>query len=164
MDNHCITSFATRISKVQKELSSFDSSLYASLLDDRPMGLAIVSAGVLHTGLVMLGFPSWSCPIREFLGLPCPGCGISRSIAALLYGDWETSLETHAFGPFFLLAVGLIGIVNLLPSLQRYQFVHLVKIFEQKTGFTAVFLIILVLYWLSRIIFFRDSYYGLVMS
>lgn len=128
------------------------------------MGLAIVFAVLLHAGLVILGLPSWSCPIREYLRLPCPGCGISRSITALLHGDLETSLTIHAFGPFVLLAIGVLGIVNVLPSHQRHQCIRLVNEVERKTGFGGVFLICLVLYWLSRLLFFRDTYFILVMS
>lgn len=32
------------------------------------------------------------------LGIPCPGCGIGRSIAFALEGNWMSSLEMHPLG------------------------------------------------------------------
>ena len=159
--NYQNSNFALVLSKY---LYQFKKPIYASLLEDRKMGSAILFAVLLHAVLVVLRLPSWSCPIREILGLPCPGCGISRSIIALLHGDLETSISIHAFGPFFLFAIGVLGIVNLLPSHQRHPFICLVNNAERKTGFGGVFLICLVLYWLSRLLFFRNTYFVLVMS
>lgn len=151
----------TNVSRVYQAL---DTSIFASLLEDRAIGIAIIGAAILHTGLVILGLPSWSCPIREYLRIPCPGCGLSRSITALLHGDWKSALTIHAFGPLFLLAFGMMCVVNLIPKSQRIPIINQVKSMERKTGITAIVLISLVLYWLSRLVFFREHFIGLVMS
>jgi hypothetical protein len=153
--------FAADLSRMYMAL---DKTVFSSLLEDRAMGIAITSAAFIHTVLAIVGLPSWYCPIREHLRFPCPGCGLSRSITALLHGEWETSLTIHAFGPLIFLAFGLLGIVNLLPKNHRIQHINRVKSFEEKTGFTAIVLIGLVLYWLTRIIFFREFFFGLVMN
>ena len=38
----------------------------------------------------LLGLP---CPIEHFTGVRCPGCGMTRAVAALVKGQW-----TQAFG------------------------------------------------------------------
>lgn len=38
----------------------------------------------------------YTCPFRMFIGIPCPGCGMSRALSCLLQGDLEASLYYHA--------------------------------------------------------------------
>ena len=38
------------------------------------------------------------CLAREFLGLPCPGCGMTRSLVALSQGDMEVSWNYNSAG------------------------------------------------------------------
>ena len=38
------------------------------------------------------------CPFRLLTGYPCPGCGISRSIGALIQGNVSLSLSLHPLG------------------------------------------------------------------
>ena len=37
----------------------------------------------------------WYCPIKYLTGVPCPGCGLSRALAALLRLDFRTALRFH---------------------------------------------------------------------
>lgn len=39
------------------------------------------------------------CLIRRFTGLPCPGCGLTRSFCALAKGDVARSFGFHWLGP-----------------------------------------------------------------
>ncbi len=36
------------------------------------------------------------CPIHQFTGLLCPGCGATRALAAVLYGNWTEALHQNA--------------------------------------------------------------------
>lgn len=48
------------------------------------------------------------CPFKLILGLPCPGCGMTRSVVTLLHGDPAASLYFHPLGlPLVLFLVGL---------------------------------------------------------
>ena len=40
-----------------------------------------------------------TCPLREFTGVPCPTCFLTRATAAALNGNLADSLRLHAFGP-----------------------------------------------------------------
>lgn len=52
------------------------------------------------------------CPFKTFTGLPCPGCGLTRSAVAFLDGDLGLSLYYHPLGaPTILLAV-VVGLVD----------------------------------------------------
>ncbi|HEV7519237.1 MAG TPA: DUF2752 domain-containing protein, partial [Thermoanaerobaculia bacterium] len=46
------------------------------------------------------------CLSRRLLGLPCPGCGITRALAHLAKGEWRAALAAHPFAP--LLAAELV--------------------------------------------------------
>jgi len=136
----------------------------ALLLEKRTTGLIIVGAAVVHTVLVTLGLPSWQCPIRTTLGVPCPGCGLSRATDALLHGDWRTSLTYHAFAPLFIAAFTLIAVVTLLPSAKNRLVVDWIGQMERRTKISAVLLITFMAYWLIRMLFFREAFFNLIMG
>lgn len=144
--------------------NSIFNPILAPMLAHRQTSAIIFGAAVVHASLVMTGLPSWTCPFRELLGIPCPGCGLSRAIAALLHGDWQTSLSFHLFAPFFLLALVLMAWVTLLPSAQRQWLAAHVEVIERRSGIVAIALIGLVVYWLARLIILREAYINLIMG
>lgn len=58
------------------------------------------------------------CPFRLMTGLPCPGCGLTRSWIALAHGDPGTAFARHAFGPV-LFALAIIAVATTVYSLAR---------------------------------------------
>jgi ethanolamine transporter EutH len=38
------------------------------------------------------------CTSRTWLGVNCPGCGLTRSLVYLAHGDWRASLRAHRLG------------------------------------------------------------------
>jgi len=136
----------------------------ALLLEKRTTGLVIVGAAIVHIMLVTLGLPSWQCPIRTTLGVPCPGCGLSRATVALLHGDWRTSLTYHAFAPLFLAAFLLIAVVMLLPLAKNRLAVDWIKRVESRTKITTIFLILFMVYWLIRLFFYREAFFNLILG
>jgi hypothetical protein len=124
----------------------------------------MVGAAMLHFGLVMLGLPGWQCPIRQTLGIPCPGCGLSRAMTALTAGDWQNSLTLHAFAPLFLIGLLLMAGVTLLPSTPRQSVINWIDLAERRTGIIAILLIGFVFYWLARLILLREAYIRLIIG
>jgi hypothetical protein len=61
-----------------------------------PLSLAAVVILSAWQGLVgWLERNMLTCPSRKYLHLECPGCGLQRSIIALLKGDIQTSLQLY---------------------------------------------------------------------
>lgn len=55
------------------------------------------------------------CPSRELLGLPCPGCGLTRSVLMILQGRFAESWQLQPFGYAWLVFAGVF-------ILDRYVF------------------------------------------
>ena len=136
--------------------------ILASVARNQLAGLMVAGASVLQIGLVRLGLPGWQCPLLHILGVPCPGCGLSRAIVALLQGDWRTSFELHAFAPIVVGGLLLIAWSVILPKKQRTWFLAHLEVVERRTGITAILLISLMIYWLIRLLVFPDAFINLV--
>ncbi|HEX8818313.1 MAG TPA: DUF2752 domain-containing protein [Archangium sp.] len=147
-----------RPSSSTRAAQRFATPVLAQLLEHRAPGLVIGAVAALHLGLMRFGLPGWPCPVRHTLGIPCPGCGLSRAIAALLHGDWRGALAGHAFAPFFLAALVLLVGMALLPEALRRRGIAGVARFERHTGLTALLLVALVVYWLVRLLVFRSAF------
>jgi uncharacterized protein DUF2752 len=61
------------------------------------------------------------CPFRRATGLPCPGCGLTRSFCAIAKGHVERGFEFHSLGPalFIVLCVYWLRSVAFLAGSQR---------------------------------------------
>lgn len=134
------------------------------LLEPSSTRYAITSAVVLHMALVSLGLPSWECPVLHGVGVPCPGCGLSRAISALIHGDWQMSVQYHALAPFFALGLAFILVATVLPQNYLKTIFHYLEWVEKRTGFVALYLIILVVYWLARLTILGEPYINLMLG
>jgi hypothetical protein len=124
----------------------------APILKHRVECLCLTCAAAVQIGLVSLGLPGWPCPIKAFLGIPCPGCGLSTAISQLLHGQWQASLHTHAFAPLFLAGVLLVLVVSLLPENSRQSAIRLIEEVERHTSIVMFLLVGLLLYWGLRLL------------
>lgn len=66
---------------------------------------------VLLVGLPLLAAALWAhyyrafdpngpvlCGFRAISGMPCPGCGITRSLSAVTHGRWALAFDSHPLG------------------------------------------------------------------
>jgi hypothetical protein len=59
-----------------------------------------------------------TCLSREWFGVKCPGCGLTRSFVDLAHGDWQASWVHHRLGWLLALTV-LFQIPYRILSLRR---------------------------------------------
>jgi hypothetical protein len=131
---------------------SFRPLLFSYLLRNRKIALLLLGIALLQLGLVSGALVGWQCPVQTTLGIPCPGCGLSKAIIALVRGEWRAALFEHAFAPVFLLGYILMMAVVALPGRQYRLVVRWVAVIERRTGLVLCVLLGLVVYWLVRLV------------
>ena len=85
-------------------------------MPERPNGGQLIVAGLCDAslGAAVLGALNGDhvedrpvlCPFRLATGLPCPFCGLTRSLMAAGGGEWHTSVELSPLGPIVLALAG----------------------------------------------------------
>lgn len=86
----------------------------------------IVIATLLPTGGIEDG--PVLCPFRALTGLPCPGCGLTRSWVYLMHGDVGSSLASNWFGPVLILAIIALAVVSVRTRLSGRRTADLDKL------------------------------------
>jgi Protein of unknown function (DUF2752) len=61
---------------------------------------------VSFRGLTQIPLPQ-TCFARNWLGLKCPGCGLTRSIIHVAEGDWQASWRNHRLGSVMAIVIAL---------------------------------------------------------
>jgi hypothetical protein len=52
------------------------------------------------------------CPFKVLTGLPCPGCGMTRSVVTLMHGDLATSVYFHPLGIAMVVLAASLALVD----------------------------------------------------
>lgn len=82
---------------------------------------ALVAGGVLVLSVVLPaeGFGVSLCWFNTLFELPCPGCGLTRSVIHIGHARWEQAWQLHPFG-FLVYGAALIAVsLGLLPGALR---------------------------------------------
>ena len=81
-----------------------------------------------RAGLVTMlfaGFALYDAPVEPafhlcgFLwltGLPCPLCGLTRSLCFLMKGEFYQAIQLHALGPLAAVILAVLGVRQTLPG------------------------------------------------
>ena len=90
------------------------------------------------------------CSFRRMTGHGCPGCGMTRSVTALLQGEIRRSVEMHLFGPVLVLVVAgywiRSGVELFRPTPRPFSF--------SGVGWTiglTTFIVLYLIYWGVRL-------------
>ena len=127
--------------------------LLGPLIEQRVVTGIFLAAGAVQVGLTLLHLPGWPCAFRQTTGKPCPGCGMSRALAALVRGDWGRALFLHAFAPLFAAAGVLLLVAFVLPAAQRARLAERIAAFERATGAAVWLAGAFMVYWLVRLLY-----------
>jgi hypothetical protein len=74
------------------------------------------------------------CPFRRLTGLPCPGCGLTRSWVHLTHGWWRESVLAHPFGPLAVVLVVVLAVLAVRARLRRTAAPSLDRIAKHPLG------------------------------
>ncbi len=89
-----------------------------------------------------------TCLVKHVIGIPCPSCGTTRSVLAMLQGNWGQALLLNPFG-YIIAAILLLAPAWILYDLlsKRSTLFHAYQRLEQVMGkpYYAVPLVMMVL-------------------
>jgi hypothetical protein len=117
--------------------------------------LKMLLAGGLFLGLVILFFVPpqnipFTCLFHAITGHSCLTCGMTRSLHAMIHGDWVASFQYHLFGPAVFMGMLLCLIIFTADAIQgkHSRIATDTKIRRYAIGMTAI---VLLAYWGSRL-------------
>lgn len=110
-------------------LVSFEASCYTvrvsepSAAPEREFSWKRLFWGIAPLGIlfVFVGFDLPICPFRVGLGVPCPGCGLTRATLAIASGDLHGMLVFHPLAPLvtplvvFTVVRGILAYAGVIP-------------------------------------------------
>ena len=111
--------------------------------------IPLAIAGICCWVLVFF-FAGTLCPVRQISGLPCPGCGTTRAVLALLRGDIRQALEFHPL-IFITLAAILIFILAYILRINIWKFKYANALLY------FIFSIYIIVYIIRMILFFPHT-------
>ena len=125
--------------------------IFAAMLRQRPVCIGLLSMAVVLIGANLMGIPLWRCAFHDVTGFPCPGCGVTRSMSALVRGRLHDSWHWHPFSPVLAMAALLIVLGCVLPQGSRDRLANLVETIERRTGITFLLIAAFMAFGIWRI-------------
>lgn len=93
--------------------------------------------------LIMIIFKLESCPVKLLIGLPCPGCGMTRAVICLLKLDFKGSFRYNALWLILLFIV----VVAILKKYGIFKKLYYSRVFWMVIGATIL------TYYILRLIY-----------
>ena len=125
--------------------------MVADLIENRLQARSLTALLVASLAASALGAGGWPCPFRWALGVPCPGCGLSRGTTLLLAGHGSAALAAHPLAPLALFASLLLVAAALLPAATLTRLVLAVRRAERRVPLASLVVIALLAVWAVRL-------------
>ncbi|MCS6885781.1 MAG: DUF2752 domain-containing protein [Acidobacteriota bacterium] len=93
------------------------------------------------------------CGFKNLTGLPCPGCGLTRSFCAIGKGDIYKAMHFNALGPALYLLAAYFWIAALLRLLNRPLLLEKGKALIYSKYFLPLLITSMLAFWIIRILF-----------
>jgi hypothetical protein len=125
--------------------------MMAPLLADRRVAAALSVAAVAIVVLKIAGVAGWQCPISTVIGQPCPGCGLTRAMAALASGSWQSAVQLHPLAPLAAAAIFLLVAVTVLPATVGRKIAATAALVEGRSGIGWLSILLVICHWIGRL-------------
>ena len=91
-----------------------------------PMRWLVVGCLGIAVAGMMIPFPVYPpCPLLSITGVPCPMCGMTRSVRSLMHGDLAASVRYQPFGMIAALVGAAIILMWAVPRTRRIASVEI---------------------------------------
>lgn len=124
--------------------------VFGVLLRHRGGCIAVVSVMAVMVIFAAMGVQVWWCPWLNLTGVACPGCGMTRSVGAVVCANPDDVWRSHVFGPFLVFIGFLFLLGAVLPSRLRDELSEKVGRFERRTALWAVGTVLMLVYYALR--------------
>ena len=104
---------------------------------------------VLGAIATVLWIVPWPCPVRGFLHVPCPSCGLTRAARAAAHLDFAEATRVHPLWWLVLPALGAWLVVELGTYVRTGHAAGLDKRRSVHVAFTVI-VVALVCVWIAR--------------
>jgi hypothetical protein len=125
--------------------------IIAPLLADRRIAAVLSTAAVAIVVLKMIGVSGWQCPMHAVIGQPCPGCGLTRAMAALAGGNWQAAVQLHPLAPLVAATIFLLVAVAVLPAAVGRKITASAAIVEGRSGVGWLGILAAISHWIGRL-------------
>ena len=122
----------------------------APLMEDVILCRVVVGVCAALGAASMLHVSIWPCLFNELTGLPCPGCGMTRAVSALLHGDWHTAMTFHPLSPAYVAIGAALAVSAVGPKWLRNHLVAGVRSLEKWTALPALIVLATLIFGLLR--------------
>ena len=139
------------LANIFRGTAGFVAPVLGPLMRHRWVSALLATAAFLMLTLTAAGITTWQCPLRSTLGVPCPGCGLTRAMVLFVEGHWQASISLHVFAPIVLVIGILMAASSVLPQRLRQPMAALVTDFERRTGIAALLILSALIHWILRI-------------
>jgi len=131
-------------------IAKFRVPLLAEIMRSR--GLSITMACIAAAQLTASAFTSFGlpCPFHATTHLPCPGCGLTRSVLAIFRGEFGYAFSLHPFGYLLLTGLCMCLVSGVLPDKWRLPLIDLFEKAETRSGASMILLCVFMLLWAVR--------------
>jgi len=93
------------------------------------------------------------CGLQRTAGVPCPGCGLTRSVTSFLHGHLAWSWHYNPLGPLVAVGMLLVAIGAVLPASWRKSAIERLSPHERRLGwFLMALCVILLAHGIWRIV------------
>ena len=96
------------------------------------------------------------CPVRLFLGIPCPGCGGTRSLGAICVGDFESAWNLNPLSFVFALAA-IIWALKSNTIAKYYQSIQNIFLLKSRTFQISTLVFLYGIAWIAAIYRFNSG-------
>lgn len=110
--------------------------------------IGILLGQVIFLTISLLISKNITCPFKFFFSVPCPFCGFTRSLSAVLTGNLKRAIYYNILCLpilFFLLAINTILIIEIIQNKSMITKKRIKFLYQNKKKFIIICLIMLII-------------------